>query len=105
MNTRWINHSAFFILHSVFFILPFCPATSPAATYLTQAEALARAFPDAEVERKGYVLTEAQMEQAADLAGKPLPSALAAATWPPGRASWWAPHTLTRIASIPIRKP
>lgn len=54
-------------------------ATSPAATYLTQDEALARAFPDAEVERKGYVLTEAQMEQAADLAGKPLPSALAAA--------------------------
>ena len=79
MNTRWINHSAFFILHSVFFLLPFCPATSPAATYLTQAEALARAFPDAEVERKGYVLTDAQMEQAADLAGKSLPSALAAA--------------------------
>ncbi len=54
-------------------------ATSPAATYLTQAEALAQAFPDAQIERQGYVLTDAQMKQAADLAGKPLPSALATA--------------------------
>lgn len=54
-------------------------ATAPAATFLTQDEALAQAFPDAQIERISHVLTDAQMEQVADLAGKPLPSALAAA--------------------------
>ena len=53
--------------------------TSPAATYLTQAEALAQIFPDAQIERQGHVLTDAQMKQAAELAGKPIPSALVAA--------------------------
>ena len=61
------------------FLLLASATAAPAATYLTQAEALDQAFPGAEVERKGHVLTDAQMKQAADLAGKPLPSALVAA--------------------------
>jgi Na+-translocating ferredoxin:NAD+ oxidoreductase RnfG subunit len=58
-------------------LLPLFP--SHAATYLTQDEALARAFPEAQVERIGHVLTDEQMAAAADLAGKPIPSALVAA--------------------------
>lgn len=54
-------------------------SSSHAVTYLTQAEALAQAFPDARVERQGHVLTDEQMAAAAKLAGAKLPSALAAA--------------------------
>jgi len=61
------------------FLLLFCSTTAPAATYLTQQEALAQAFPGAQVERMGHVLTEAQMKDAAALAGAPMPSALVAA--------------------------
>jgi Na+-translocating ferredoxin:NAD+ oxidoreductase RnfG subunit len=76
-NRRLVPPATLFILHSFLFILPLIRAS--ATTYLTQSEALAQAFPDAQVERIGHVLTETQMKQAADLAGKPLPSALAAA--------------------------
>lgn len=50
-----------------------------AATYLTQSEALERAFPGAKVERRGFILTDAQMAEAGKLAGEPIPSALGAA--------------------------
>lgn len=65
------------LLHVLFFTLPLF--TVPAATYLTQTEALDQAFPGAAVERRGYVLTDAQMKEAARLAGAKLPSALATA--------------------------
>lgn len=55
------------------------PFAAPAATFRTQAEALALAFPDAQVERHGHVLTDAQMADAAARAGLPIPSALVAA--------------------------
>ena len=59
-----------------------CGARAPAAVYRTQAEALAAAFPDAVVERKGYVLTDGQMAEAAARAGErpasPLVTAYAA---------------------------
>lgn len=54
-------------------------APASAVTYLTQAEALAQAFPDAQVERQGHVLTDDQLAAAAKLAGAKLPSALVAA--------------------------
>lgn len=77
ISRRRFHPSALIILHSFFFI----PAVfhASAATFLTQDEALSQAFPDAQVERKGHVLTDAQMEAAATLAGKPLPSALVTA--------------------------
>lgn len=77
--TPRLNRGDLLFLTSAFFILHFLGAPAPAVTYLTQSEALARAFPDAQVERRGYVLTEAQMAAAAKLAGAKLPSALAAA--------------------------
>lgn len=77
-SKRPLLPSAFCLLLSSFCLL-LLPLPSHAATFLTQDEALARAFPEAQVERVGHVLTEAQMAAAAKLAGKPIPSALVAA--------------------------
>lgn len=68
--------SSFVLPSLLLLLLPF-PAT--AATFSTQSEALERAFPGAQVERIGHVLTEAQLAKAAGLAGAKLPSALVAA--------------------------
>jgi len=60
-------------------LLLLLPLLADSATFSTQSEALDRAFPGAQVERIGHVLTEVQMAEAADLAGAKLPSALVAA--------------------------
>jgi Na+-translocating ferredoxin:NAD+ oxidoreductase RnfG subunit len=49
---------------------------APCAVLMTQEEALARAFPDAEVERLAEFLDEDQAKRAAELAGADLPSRL-----------------------------
>ncbi|MEN8182335.1 MAG: FMN-binding protein [Myxococcota bacterium] len=52
------------------------PGAGTASVLLSRSEALALAFPDAEVERRTFVLTDAQAEQVESLAHAPLASRL-----------------------------
>lgn len=52
------------------------PLGALATTFMTQQEALEKAFPGAVVERRTVTLTKEQMVEAARLAGEPIPSAL-----------------------------
>lgn len=74
-----LRHSSFVIRCLLFVIPSFFLLPASAGTFSTQSEALALAFPGAQVERIGHVLTEAQMAEAAAQAGAKLPSALVAA--------------------------
>ncbi len=52
------------------------PTSAPATVYMTQQEALERAFPGAVVERRTVTLTKEQLAFASRGAGEPIPSAL-----------------------------
>jgi Na+-translocating ferredoxin:NAD+ oxidoreductase RnfG subunit len=52
------------------------PVGARAAVFMTQQEALEKAFPGATVERRTVALTKEQLTEAARLAGEPIPSAL-----------------------------
>ena len=63
------------------FLIVSLAAAAPAGAkvFLTQDEALKLAFPGAAIERRTVFLTDAEVREAAALAGGPLPSALAVA--------------------------
>lgn len=64
------------ILVSACLLAALAPTGSGAATFSSRDEALAKAFPDAEITRKSVVLTEEQLRAAEKLAGEKLPSQL-----------------------------